>query len=74
VQTINNKTFGDLNQYRDVINKNKIGKKVSIKYKRNGKDKSKLVKIEKNSKIKITPYTKPSEKAIVKRSKWLRGE
>ena len=71
ILSIGNKSFSDLNQFNEVIGKNKVGKKVLVKYKRHGKDKTTWLKIETNPDIVITKYSKPSEKALQKRAAWL---
>ncbi|WP_108868979.1 M61 family metallopeptidase [Aquimarina aquimarini] len=72
--SIGNKSFSDIDQYHEVVNKNKIGKKVVLQYKRNGTDRTTYVKIEENPKITLTEHTKPNEKALQRRKKWLKQE
>ncbi|PKV50730.1 putative metalloprotease with PDZ domain [Aquimarina sp. MAR_2010_214] len=72
--SIGNKSFSDLEQYHEVVNKNKSSKKVILKFKRNGKDRSTYVKIGEDPKVILTEYSKPNEKALQRRKDWLGGE
>ncbi|WP_103070938.1 M61 family metallopeptidase [Aquimarina sediminis] len=69
--SIGNKSFSDLEQYHEVVNKNKPGKKVVLNYKRNGKDRTTFVKIGENPEVIVTEYSKPNEKALQRRKDWL---
>ena len=71
---INNKAFSDIEDYYEVVSKLKIGKKVAVQYKRNDEDKKIYLKVDKNPNLTITQYSKPSEKALARRKKWLKNE
>ncbi|WP_062061902.1 M61 family metallopeptidase [Aquimarina longa] len=69
--SIGNKSFSDINQFYEVVRKNKPGKKVVLKYRRHGVERSTFVKIGIDPTIEITKYSKPNEKALSKRADWL---
>ncbi|TPN81246.1 M61 family metallopeptidase [Aquimarina algicola] len=74
IVSIGNKSFSDIDQYKEVVSKNKIGKKVAVKFKRHGKDREVFVKIGTDPKIELAKYTKPNEKALALRAQWLSSQ
>ncbi|OED39488.1 hypothetical protein AB834_00230 [PVC group bacterium (ex Bugula neritina AB1)] len=71
---INNQSFSDIDQFNAALQKHKPGKKVTIMYKRLNVENKVLVKIAPDPEIKVTPYSKPSKKALEKREKWLKAK
>lgn len=69
---IDNNSFSNLKQFNEVLKKYKVGKKAKIVYSRRGKEKNAFVKFASNPNVTLTPYSKPSTKALSKRAKWLK--
>lgn len=71
ILSIGNKSFSDIDQYNEVISKTIPGRKVEVKFKRHGVDRSTLVKIDETPLRTITRYSKENEKVLSKRAEWL---
>ncbi|WP_025739928.1 M61 family metallopeptidase [Aquimarina pacifica] len=69
--SIDNKSFSDIEQYNEVVKKTIPGRKVEVKFKRHGVDRSTFVKIDETPFREIIRASKESEKAVSKRFKWL---
>ncbi len=71
---IDNQSFSTEEQFKEVLNKLKPGKKSTIVFQRLGNEKKAIVKLGVNPMIKVTQYTKPSKKALEKRANWLKAK
>ncbi|WP_010521059.1 PDZ domain-containing protein [Aquimarina agarivorans] len=69
--SLDNKPFSNLTQFKNALNQNKIGKKVSIKYSRNGVEKDVSVKLAANPNTILTPELKISSKVEEKKRGWI---
>ncbi|WP_343768380.1 M61 family metallopeptidase [Gangjinia marincola] len=68
---IGNQTFSTQEQYEAVLAGLKPGKEVMVTYLRRGEEKKAEVRLAENPTKEIVPYTKPTEKALLNRAKWL---
>ncbi len=68
---IGNRSFSSIKQFNEVVGKNKIGKKVLVQYKRDGKDRSGFVEVRKNPNVVLGEITKKNEKGLARRKLWL---
>ena len=73
ILSIGNKSFSDIDQFNEVLSKHKPGKKVEVKFRRHGMERSVFVKIGVNPYVEVTQYSKPSEKALLQRENWLKA-
>ncbi len=71
ILSIGNKSFSNLEQYYEVINKYRPGKKTILKFKRNGEDKTIYVTMGENPEIEVTEYSNPNKKMLLNRENWL---
>ncbi|MDY8138348.1 M61 family metallopeptidase [Aquimarina sp. 2201CG5-10] len=71
---INNQPFSDKDQFYQVIEKNKPGKKITVTYERLGKERKASVKVGINPYKTVTQYNKPSKKALQQRENWLKAK
>ncbi len=72
--SVNNRAFSNLTEYKNVISQNKVGKRVSVKYNRNGVDKTTYVKFKANPNVILSKMTKLSSKASERKRSWLAEE
>ncbi|WP_378175702.1 M61 family metallopeptidase [Aquimarina sp. SS2-1] len=70
---IDNQSFSDIDQFNEVLNKYKPGKKATIVYRRLGEEKKVLVKLDVSPEVEITQFSKPGKKALLKRENWLKA-
>lgn len=69
--SVDNKSFSSFLELRDILT-TKIGKKTSVNFRRNGREKSVMLRVEESPKRYYTLYKKPNKKALEKRAAWLK--
>ncbi len=74
VISVNNQSFSDLTQFNNAIAQFKIGKKVIVKYNRNGVENSTELKLDVNPNIILSSMLKIGSKTAEKKRLWLGEE
>lgn len=72
--SIDNASFSDLIEYRNIIGRYKIGKKINLKFNRNGIERSTQIKLDANPNIILSSMLKTNNKTSEKRRLWLGEE
>jgi predicted metalloprotease with PDZ domain len=71
IVSINSRAFSNLTEYENVISKNKVGKRVAVKYKRNGVDKTTYAKFKANPNVVLSDMAKLGSKTNARKRAWL---
>jgi predicted metalloprotease with PDZ domain len=74
IVSINNRAFSNMTEYKTVISKNKIGKRVVVKYTRNGVDKTTYVKFKANPNVILTSLVKLGTKTTARKKAWTQAQ
>ncbi|MFC5045006.1 M61 family metallopeptidase [Aquimarina hainanensis] len=74
ILSINNATFSTPEQFDEVLKKHKPGKRITVTYRRLGEERKTILRLATNPTVTLTPYSKPSEKALLQRENWLKAK
>ncbi len=74
IVSLDNASFSDILQYKNVVSQYKIGKKVIVKYNRNGTEKSAELKLVVNPNVILSGMIKVGSKVAERRRLWLGEE